>query len=345
VPDSARPLFGRRGKTALKALQRTKEDAPAQRGAMGPGVIILDSSGRISAANASATAHLRLGKILQGPHGTLKAANPAAQSALQRVIAGARSSNLRADGAKRLALLSRPNRPPLVMMAAPMTAAAPADSSVLILLHDPEAEVAPTAELLNQAFSLTSAESAICVGLLGGHSLRDIAKGRGTSVNTVRTLLYQVFAKMRIQRQADLVRLLAPLSSMHSLSVGFIAAIQARAVTFASGRRSTDPLSDPVRINVRQAAELEISMMHSEFAPRGSTSRHFATGHELVYVREGKLGIDIAGQALRIALEREIVHVGPGVVHRAFNADDHEPLKVIVMHLKDKAAVHRVNVE
>jgi len=57
------------------------------------------------------------------------------------------------------------------------------------------------------------------------------------------------------------------------------------------------------------------------------------------------LGIEIAGQEPKIARAREIVHVGPGVVHRAFNASESEQLSVIVMHLKDKAAVHRVNVE
>jgi DNA-binding CsgD family transcriptional regulator/quercetin dioxygenase-like cupin family protein len=347
VSNSAdRTLLGElRGTIASsKSQPAPRKGAPANHGADGPGVIVLDRGGRISTANASAAEFLRLGDILHASRCKLRAANPTVGSALQKVIAGALHPAVRDSDARNLALLARPGRTPLVVMAAPITAFPHADIGAVILLHDPEAVVPPTGELLNHVFGLTRAESAVCIALLEGQSLRDIADQRGTSVNTVRTLLYQVFAKMGVRRQADLVRLLAPLSSMESLSVGLVSAIQARLVTFGDARSPANLALGPIHIDAQKTAELEMSIMYSTFAPRGSTSKHFASGHELVYVREGTLDMEISGQERRIARAREIVHVGPGVVHRAFNASDREPLKVIVMHLKEKDAVHRVNV-
>ena len=63
----------------------------------------------------------------------------------------------------------------------------------------------------SQLFGLTQAESSLAADLLSGLDLREIAERRGRSVNTVRTHLASLMAKTDVNRQSELVRLLASL--------------------------------------------------------------------------------------------------------------------------------------
>jgi DNA-binding CsgD family transcriptional regulator len=64
-------------------------------------------------------------------------------------------------------------------------------------------------DLLNGLFDLSPAEIRAANGLLQGKSIEDIATNFGLSRETIRTQVKAVFAKTRVNRQSDLVSLLA----------------------------------------------------------------------------------------------------------------------------------------
>lgn len=72
--------------------------------------------------------------------------------------------------------------------------------------------------------------------------------------------------------------------------------------------------------------------------PGGATPRHFhPDGHEFVYVLEGATTAEIDGRETRNYGVGEVVHVPPNVPHVGRNASKTEPLKVLIVRIKDKS--------
>jgi DNA-binding CsgD family transcriptional regulator len=63
-------------------------------------------------------------------------------------------------------------------------------------------------EMVASVYGLTAAEAAVAVALARGEDVREIARRRGVSTETVRGQLKAVLAKTGCSRQADLVRML-----------------------------------------------------------------------------------------------------------------------------------------
>lgn len=72
--------------------------------------------------------------------------------------------------------------------------------------------------------------------------------------------------------------------------------------------------------------------------PAGATPRHIhPDGHEIVYVLEGATTAEIDGRETRTYQVGEVVHVPPNIPHVGRNASATEPLKVLVIRIKDKS--------
>jgi quercetin dioxygenase-like cupin family protein len=72
--------------------------------------------------------------------------------------------------------------------------------------------------------------------------------------------------------------------------------------------------------------------------PGGATPRHIhPDGHEFVYVLEGATTAEIDGHEPRNYGVGEVVHVPPNVPHIGRNASQTEPLKVLIVRIKDKS--------
>jgi quercetin dioxygenase-like cupin family protein len=72
--------------------------------------------------------------------------------------------------------------------------------------------------------------------------------------------------------------------------------------------------------------------------PGGATPRHIhPDGHEIVYVLEGTTTAEIDGRETRNYGVGEVVHVPPNVPHVGRNASKTEPLKVLIVRIKDKS--------
>jgi DNA-binding CsgD family transcriptional regulator len=81
-------------------------------------------------------------------------------------------------------------------------------AAAVVFIRDPETYALLDKDLLIQSYGLTAAEADLAAMFDTGASLVDIADRRGVSISTVRTQLYTLMAKLDVNRQTELVRLL-----------------------------------------------------------------------------------------------------------------------------------------
>ncbi len=81
-------------------------------------------------------------------------------------------------------------------------------------ITDPDATQLPPAERLSALYGLTQAEVRVALELANGSSQKQVANAIGVAPTTVRTQAQSVYAKMRIQRHADLMRIVLSLGQV-----------------------------------------------------------------------------------------------------------------------------------
>ncbi|WP_405236184.1 helix-turn-helix transcriptional regulator [Lentisalinibacter orientalis] len=82
---------------------------------------------------------------------------------------------------------------------------------VILLFHPLEGRKVIDPLIVSHAFSLTPAEAQVAAAIAAGASLSELAEARGVSLETVRSQLRGVFAKVGVSRQSDLARVLSAL--------------------------------------------------------------------------------------------------------------------------------------
>jgi DNA-binding CsgD family transcriptional regulator/PAS domain-containing protein len=193
-----------------RTIDHLEADRTTMRGALDRqalGVIVVDVRGRIQLANALAAEVLATGDGLRaGPKG-LAASTPEDTAALTHMIA---SATVRAEPSGGVLMIARgPTRRPLHVMIAP-TGSLPETvaARAIVFVADPERQVNPPEALLRATYGLTAAEARLAAGLAQGFGVVEAARRLGITPNTARTQLKTVFAKLGVDRQAGLVRLL-----------------------------------------------------------------------------------------------------------------------------------------
>ncbi|MCW3480585.1 helix-turn-helix transcriptional regulator [Neisseriaceae bacterium JH1-16] len=160
--------------------------------------------------NRSATALLNEQHDLWLDGGLLQTRDRALTRKLDTAICKAIQASL-GDGVSLngIVLLPRFGRQPLMLMVTPLQLRGdqPTQGAALLFAFDPEATPSITADLVRQLFALSDAEAGLAVALCGGETLDDIAKKRGTSINTVKSQLKSIFLKTGTNRQSELVSL------------------------------------------------------------------------------------------------------------------------------------------
>jgi DNA-binding CsgD family transcriptional regulator len=81
-------------------------------------------------------------------------------------------------------------------------------AQIALLMTDPEQSRAISPSTLCEAYGLTQTEAMIAIGIANGMTVNDITIAHGTSSNTVRTQLKNIFSKVNVSRQAELVKTL-----------------------------------------------------------------------------------------------------------------------------------------
>ena len=178
------------------------------------GVVLLDASGHVLAANATARriADLRDGLLLSRER--LRATSNSEDDLLQKAIREAIAISEQRDGCGGAAITVR--RPsgarPYAILVSPGASVASQSAfriaSAVVLIGDSDAGLAASEELAMQLYGLTPTEARLACSVASGESLESYASARGINVSTARWTMKQALAKTGARRQADLVRIL-----------------------------------------------------------------------------------------------------------------------------------------
>lgn len=107
---------------------------------------------------------------------------------------------------------------PYVAIISPMPMRFARQAAALVLLVDTQQAPRLLASILSELFGLTPAEARLAMYIGSGKRPTEAADELAVSHNTVRCQLSNVFAKTSTRRQADLVRLLSLLDSLHQIT-------------------------------------------------------------------------------------------------------------------------------
>lgn len=171
------------------------------------GVLLLDATLRIIEASRLARELLSRRSGIHADCGVLGFTNP-----LDMRTFAARLDEKPGDTKLEHVMLVRRDgsAPPLSLLVAPLVPSQQLwmrpSGRWLVLLFDPEATIPAADTTLQQAFDLSRAESALARRIATGMTVSDAAAQLGISMNTARTQLKSVFAKLGVQNQAQMVR-------------------------------------------------------------------------------------------------------------------------------------------
>ena len=187
------------------------------------GVFLLDSNLKVIFSNAEAARLLESSATVNiGRQGKLFLSQPEEDRQLQQVLnaltqEGFKSPELLNTG---IDLVAHPqtDAPPLKIRLLPLQTAidnelSKAGITLAVFAFDPARPCTVPDEYLRQAYALTPTECNILKALIGNSSIKDIAKQRGTSLETARGQIKNIMQKTSTHSQAELSRLLVALGS------------------------------------------------------------------------------------------------------------------------------------
>ncbi|WP_262272418.1 helix-turn-helix transcriptional regulator [Microvirga yunnanensis] len=186
------------------ALDDRRVEAGTLRGALdalAAAAVIVEPGGRIRFTNAVAQAELARGNLFRETKGRLIGTTAEAS----RLLAGLRGVDGHQRG--RDALLADPaGRTVHVTWAILEQVGEELGSPILILLRQPEPDLATPVSVATSAFRLTRAETQVLAHVLEGHTLAEVAGILGVARSTVKSHLEAIYAKTGTRRVPELVR-------------------------------------------------------------------------------------------------------------------------------------------
>lgn len=185
---------------------------------LGIGALTVNASGRIIFANAKADRMLASVPGLSASAGRLVASPAAIDVRLRRAIYAAAGGGQRRKGRTGTVLgIPAPDAPPITVSVTPLQESdqpgAEHEPLALLIISD-SSSPGKSAGNLTAVYGLTGAEAKLAAALLDGETLNDYALRIGITLPTVKTQLAAVFAKVGVNRQADLIRVLATNASL-----------------------------------------------------------------------------------------------------------------------------------
>jgi DNA-binding CsgD family transcriptional regulator len=179
------------------------------------GMFIVDGDGRMVHANTRGRAILAEDDILHGLGGRLSAEDPRAEQALREVFAAAKHGDA-AVGARGVTIpLSSREGENFVAHVLPLTSGARRrvgmsySAVAAFFVRKAELALPSPIEAMVARYQLTAAELRVLMAIVQVGGVPEVAPVLGISETTVKTHLQHVFEKTGVNRQADLVRLVA----------------------------------------------------------------------------------------------------------------------------------------
>ena len=177
------------------------------------GVIVVDAYGSVIEMNGLAERVVQRGDGLTLQQGALGAARVFETAKLAAAIASATQPEPAATSS-RILIGRQGGKHDYILAVSPLGVELGfySDPMALIIVVDPEARC-PNADDLSAYFGLSFAECRLAMRLMSGKPLRAIAAESGSATATLRSQLRSILKKIRVERQADLLLVLASVPS------------------------------------------------------------------------------------------------------------------------------------
>ena len=156
------------------------------------GVILAGADRRVEGMNVRGQAMLREADAIRFDGAHVHATDPAVDARLQLMISAGKPALLR------LPRLS--GRRPAELSIAPL------GEGIALMLSDPGRRCVADAQRVRQLYGLTPAESRVLAAVVQGEGSDAAAATLGMSVHTLRRHLKSIFAKLAVDRQSELVK-------------------------------------------------------------------------------------------------------------------------------------------
>ena len=210
-------LHGQMPKTLPATLSKTPIEFALD--ALKAGVFLLDGTGAITHANASAQELVERRDFLRAERGRLVAVDPRLNGMLRDGLTASILGNGGARGRGITLHFAGHDGERFVGHLLPLTAGRRRDAgriheAVAVLFVSKgalDAAIAP--DLIKKAFKLTAAEIRVMLSVVELGGVPDCARSLDVAESTVKTHLRRIFTKTDTRRQADLVKLVAAFSS------------------------------------------------------------------------------------------------------------------------------------
>jgi DNA-binding CsgD family transcriptional regulator/quercetin dioxygenase-like cupin family protein len=328
-------------------LDPTRSNASlAARGSDRAGIIVIDRARKILFKNRVAERVLDSGSSLFEHQQTLGSRTQSIDMHLRAAVLSA-GSGPDAFAAPRLMHLPRTSGMPLLGLMVPLDASAPADLGALLLFWDTQITPVPSASVLQQLFGLTPTEALIAIATCEGRTPAAIAASRQRSVTTIRTLLSRVFSKCAVQRQAELVRLLAGIGNAWSFADGVSTGMEIQRTIHSGNGPQASPLHmhDGLVRQLVQAGGMKAVVHIKDLAPGEGTAPHYhSCGHEVLCVMRGNLTTVFGPGDRSVTAPGESRYVGENVLHRGHNADASKVVRILSINVTPRGSSSRVEV-
>jgi DNA-binding CsgD family transcriptional regulator/PAS domain-containing protein len=213
---AARALMFSTRLDAVGRLEQTLLDALAR---LECGCLVTDHETRILFANAPA--NRLMGDGLCMAQGRLKPSSREHQGVFASFMRSALRPGAERDHLEPIALPRPSGRQPLLMQAIPIPARPgnwnmPESAAALVIVIDPEQDAPQAPEQALRLLGLTRSEARLAALIGTGHSRVEAADALGISESTARDTAKQVYVKLDISRQSELVRLVERLAVLKS---------------------------------------------------------------------------------------------------------------------------------
>lgn len=194
----------------LRSRQQTLQ---AALGRLTLGLILLKRDGTLSYCNPVAETLLKQHQGLKlTSQNRLQAHFPQENQKLQAMLSQLARLDRQDISTRNLALgLRHPDREhPINIMLTRLNDPLQAEQAdcLALYLSDPDASVNCSTDSLHALYELTPAEAGVAIALTNGQSPAQISAANGVSIETVRTQLKNIYTKMGVNKQQDVIRLL-----------------------------------------------------------------------------------------------------------------------------------------
>jgi len=196
----------------IRGLELDRAFAHAALDRLTTGLVVLDAGGAVRSYNAAAKSTLDADDGLVLRRDGLRAAHEPTAAVLRKLIASACAETGLQPLGGWLSVPRPSGRRAFVVLVAPLRTErsflAQDARHAIVFITDPERTPESLDGLLARVYGLTAAEGRVAAQLLAGASTADIAEQLEITVGTVRWTLKQIFEKVGVRSQADLVRVL-----------------------------------------------------------------------------------------------------------------------------------------